>query len=165
MRLKSVRPRFVCLGLGLLSVAGCGEAPLGKELIPVASTEEVLSLIRDGKRVVFVDARESAEFAEEHIPGAINLTLREVENMDPATLADADLVIAYCLKDFRGFEVAKALDRAGVRNARTLKEQGINGWKAQGLPTYVAGKVSPVEAVGRLKQCALQPATCVKDPS
>lgn len=165
MRVKMRQPSFIFLGLGLLVASGCGEAPQDKELISVASTAEVLSLIRDGKRVVFVDAREPAEYAEEHIPGAINLTLREVEHVDPATLADADLVVAYCLKDFRGFEVAKALDRAGVHNARTLKEQGINGWKARGLPTYVAGKVSSVEAIGRLKLCALRPAACVKDPS
>jgi rhodanese-related sulfurtransferase len=148
-----------------LLALGCGEAPAQKPLLPVASTEEVLAYLREGKTVVFVDAREPAEFAEEHIPGAINVTLREIESMDPATLADPDLVVAYCLKDFRGFEVAKALNRAGVRNARTLKEQGINGWKAQGLPTFLAGEVSNDEAVSRLNRCARQPDSCVKGPS
>src|SRR5438445_9611509 len=83
-------------------------------LVPVASTTEVLNLIQQGKKVVFVDAREKQEWREEHIPGAINVSLREVRQLDQRTLGDPDLVVAYCLKDFRGFEVAKALRQSGV---------------------------------------------------
>ena len=104
-------------------------------LIAAASAEDVLRLVRDGKRVVFVDAREPAEFREERIPGAINLTLRQVQSMDTTELGSPDLVIAYCIKDFRGYEVAKALDRAGVANVHVLAEVGIQGWKKLGLPT------------------------------
>ena len=38
-------------------------------------TDEELQWIGQGKRVVFVDAREPVEFDEEHIPGAVNVSL------------------------------------------------------------------------------------------
>src|SRR3954447_6614171 len=91
-------------------------------LVPVASTAEVLEYIRSGKKVVFVDAREPQEWQEEHIPGAINVSLREVAQLDKRVLGDPDLVVAYCLKDFRGFEVAKALRNAGVGKSLILAE-------------------------------------------
>ncbi len=132
-------------------------------LVGIASTEEVLQLIRDGKRVVFVDAREKEEFEEEHIPGAINLTLREVNDLAPQLIGQADLVIGYCLKDFRGYEVAKALAEAGVTHLATLKHSGLNGWKADGLPLYKPGKNTEANALAHLKQCAKFPSMCRKD--
>jgi len=140
-------------------------SPSHDRLVPVASTAEVLNLIKQGKKVVFVDAREKQEWQEEHIPGAINVSLREVRQLDQRTLGDPDLVIAYCLKDFRGFEVAKALRQSGVNKALILAELGINGWKRQGLPTVVEGKRSEVEALAMLDECAHQKAKCqVKTP-
>lgn len=132
-------------------------------LVGITSTEEVLQLIRDGKRVVFVDAREKEEFEEERIPGAINLTLREIDDMASQLIGQADLVIGYCLKDFRGYEVAKALTEVGVTNLVTLKHPGLNGWKADGLPLYKPGKNTEDNALAHLKQCADSPAMCRKD--
>jgi rhodanese-related sulfurtransferase len=139
--------------------------PSPGRLVPVASTTEVLNLIKQGKKVVFVDAREKQEWREEHIPGAINVSLREVRQLDQRTLGDPDLVVAYCLKDFRGFEVAKALRQSGVNKALILAELGINGWKRQGLPTVVMGKRSETEARVMLDECAHDKSKCqVKTP-
>lgn len=125
-----------------------------KEWVPTITTDDVLSLIRQGKRVVFIDAREHQEWQEEHIPGAINIPLREIASLDRKILGDPDVVIAYCLKDFRGFEVAKALQNIGVHNASILVELGINGWKEKGLPTVVASVSSEQSAGVRLLACA-----------
>ena len=136
--------------------------PKGVPVVGIVSTDEVLQLIHEGKRVVFVDAREKQEFAEAHIPGAINLTLREINDMAPRLIGQADLVIAYCLKDFRGYEVAKALAEAGVPRLATLKISGLNGWRAEGLPLYTPGKNSEAEAIAHLRQCAALPVICRK---
>jgi rhodanese-related sulfurtransferase len=132
----------------------------GDGLVPVASTEEVLALIREGKKVVFVDAREEQEWQEEHIPGAIRISLRDIASLDASTLGNPDLVIAYCLKDFRGFEVARALQDAGVKNSSILAELGINGWKKKGLPTVVANHRSEQVAAESLQACAEDPSQC-----
>ena len=122
-------------------------------IVPVASTDQVLDLIRRGKKVLFVDAREPREWEDEHIPGAIDMTLRDVAHLDRKALGNPDLIVAYCLKDFRGFEVAKALQHAGVAQASNLMEMGINGWKQRGLPTVIAGKRSESEARLMLAAC------------
>jgi rhodanese-related sulfurtransferase len=138
------------------SQAAGGEA----RLVPVASTAEVLEFIRRGKKVVFVDARESQEWQEEHIPGAINISLREVAQLDKRMLGDPDLVVAYCLKDFRGFEVAKALRNGGVGKSLILAELGINGWKKQGLPTVIAGTRTERQGIDLLAECARDRSHC-----
>lgn len=95
---------------------------------------DVAQMILDGKRVVFVDVREPQEFAEAHIPGARSIPVRDTAAVDPADLADADLVLPYCLKDFRGFEGAKTLQGLGVPNVGLLKGHGIKSWEKAGLP-------------------------------
>jgi rhodanese-related sulfurtransferase len=137
-------------------------APDEGRLVPVASTDQVLDLIRQGKRVLFVDAREPREWQEEHIPGAINVSLREVAQLDKHVLGNPDLVVAYCLKDFRGFEVAKALHNAGVGNSLNLAEFGINGWKKQGLPTVALGMRTEQQAADLLAQCARDRSRCTQ---
>ena len=135
-------------------------APADPHFVPVSSTAQVLELIKQGKKVVFVDARERREWQEEHIPGAINVSLREVGTLDKRTLGDPDLVVAYCLKDFRGFEVAKALRKAGVGQSLILAELGINGWKKQGLPTVVEGKRTDSQGMDLLARCARDRSQC-----
>jgi rhodanese-related sulfurtransferase len=144
---------------------GKGNGPASSEdgrvaLIPVASSDEVLDMIASGKRVVFVDAREEAEFLEEHIPGAVNVTLRDAGKATADLIGDADLVVGYCVKDFRGFEVAKALKNAGLENVRTLERPGLNGWKERALPLYRQGRVSEEEALARLARCAKAGGQC-----
>ncbi len=98
-------------------------------------TAKVLETLARGRRVVFVDAREPAEYREGHIPGAINLPLRRAHAAPlPPPLRGADLVVPYCLKDFRGYEVAKALVRRGVANVRVMQPSGLKGWRSLGLP-------------------------------
>jgi rhodanese-related sulfurtransferase len=136
----------------------------GNALVPVATADEVLALIREGKKVVFIDTREEQEWQEERIPGAINVTLRDVSQLDPATLGNPDLVIAYCLRDFRGFEVARALREAGVQQSAILAELGLRGWKERGLPTVLAHQSVDRPAHNPLRACALDPAKCMEKP-
>jgi rhodanese-related sulfurtransferase len=142
-------------------------APPGAEsaqarVVQKVPTEQVLEWIGEGKRVIFVDARESQEFDEEHIPGAINLSLRELENADPQQFGQPDLIVAYCMKDFRGYEVAKALKRAGFPQSAILREYGIAGWKKQGLPTVVRDAQNEQEVQRKLESCARSPQGCIK---
>lgn len=121
------------------------------QLVP---TSAVLKDIGADKNVIFVDTRESAEYAEYHIPGAINLQLREVEPALISRFDDADLVIAYCIKDFRGFEMARSLAEIGVRNVGTMKPYGIAGWQHLGLPVTRGDDPGEDEAMEMLRKCA-----------
>ena len=94
----------------------------------------VARLLREGRRVVFVDAREAEEFAQAHLPTALSVPLRRVADMDLSACRDADLVIPYCLKDLRGFEAAKILRARGLANVGLFEGFGLYSWEAAGLP-------------------------------
>lgn len=131
-----------------------------KRLIPEVPIDTLLAEVRRGKRIVFVDAREPEEFAEARIPGARNILLRDIRPDVIAQLAGADYVVSYCVKDFRGFEMARALQDAGVRNSVILKPYGIRGWVAAGLPTTGTKAMLEAEATARLAQCIDGSADC-----
>ncbi len=114
----------------------------------------LLEMISNGKKVVFVDTREEPEYNEFHIPGAINIRLRDVDTETAALFTDADLVISYCIKDFRGYEVAQALHRVGVHPVGIMNPYGLKGWKDLGLPVAGHDAVSEEAALNTLQHCA-----------
>ena len=128
--------------------------------IPVLeySTEYVLKMIAANKNVLFVDTREDEEFDERHIPGAINLKLREIDASVKSRFAKADLVISYCIKDFRAYEVALALHSIGVHRTGIMNPYGLKGWLDSGLPVTTRG-VSESDSITKLKQVASYGAT------
>ncbi|MEX2962259.1 chromate resistance protein ChrB domain-containing protein [Microbulbifer sp. TYP-18] len=117
------------------------------------SIADLLVAMKQGKRVAFVDVREEEEFTEAHIPDALNLPLRHLNQEAISALKQADYVVSYCVKDFRGFEMAKALKLAGVEQSVILKPYGIKGWVTQGLPTVGSRALGREEAIERLNQC------------
>ncbi|MCW8194185.1 hypothetical protein F6455_05255 [Proteobacteria bacterium 005FR1] len=122
---------------------------------------EILRQIGLGKRVVFVDTREVEEYDEVHLPGARVLRLRDVTSETVASFAGADLVVPYCVKDFRGFEVAKAMKKKGLSQVATLSPSGLRGWIAAGLPVVRPQLTSEPEATEALLRCATEPDRCI----
>lgn len=124
--------------------------------------DDVLKAIGDNKKVVFIDAREMAEYQEGHIPGAMRMPLRDINNENVSRIPEGDIVIAYCLKDFRGFETAKALSRKGLKNVYVMKPHGLNAWKKHNLPLAKGGKNQEQVAVTKLKSCASDLKSCTE---
>jgi len=114
---------------------------------------QILESIGKGKKVIFVDTRESSEFEETHIPGAINMTLRSVTPEVKSQFDGADLVVPYCIKDFRGYEVAQALHKLGVANVATMKPYGLAGWRSYQLPTVGVDALTESTASQALIDC------------
>jgi rhodanese-related sulfurtransferase len=129
-------------------------------VIGTLTQAQILDAIRQGKKVWFIDAREPEEFAEEHLPHAILLPLRDVDGDTISLFAPDDIIISYCLKDFRGYEVARALLIAGKRRVYTMQAHGLNGWRARGLPRYIRGRVSDEQAMQQLLACTQKNAPC-----
>jgi rhodanese-related sulfurtransferase len=139
--------------------------PRPGELIAEVPVRHLLDEIKRGKTVVFVDVREPDEFAEAHIPGALNIPIRDIDDATAASLKDADYVVSYCIKDFRGFEMAKALKLRGVERSVILSPYGIRGWTEAGLPTEGRIALTADEAKARLAACAAEPEACLKSAS
>ncbi len=99
------------------------------------SREELLERSRAGL-VTVLDVRPADEFAQGHLPGAVNIPLSDLE----ARLADLDPgkeIVAYCRGAYCvfSFEAVAALS-ARAFTARRL-EDGYPEWKAAGFPVVI----------------------------
>lgn len=128
--------------------------------VPELPAANILERMAAGQKVVFVDTRETAEFDEFRIPGALNIKLREISKQTIAPLLNADLVVPYCVKDFRGYEVARAMQRSGIERVAIMNPYGIKGWRSLGLP--VAGKKAASDnvALRTLDNCLKEKTLC-----
>ncbi len=111
------------------------------------TTHEVLHIQRVGSPVV--DVREPEEFADGHIPGAVNIPLGRLEiavNSHPAVVEREGEtrslrerpVVLYCLSGGRSARAAAALRRLGFSNPVSLAG-GILAWTGDGHPVAVPG--------------------------
>lgn len=133
-----------------------------RKVVAEVSIDHLLAEMKAGKRVAFVDVREVDEFEEAHIPGALNIQIR---NKDDAIsrVAGADYVVSYCIKDFRGFEMAKALKEAGVESSVILNPYGIRGWTEEGLPVVGSKGLAEEDGRRRLVECMQASGACKAD--
>jgi rhodanese-related sulfurtransferase len=129
-------------------------------LVPEMSIATLLAEMKAGKTVRFVDVREPEEFVEAHVPGALNIQLRALDESALTRIRGADYVVSYCIKDFRGFEMARSLRDAGIANSVILNPYGIKGWIAEGLPTTGAKALSAQDAQVKLGECVMSPEAC-----
>lgn len=102
------------------------------DLEPVAAAE-LLTRVRDGLATV-VDVRPPEEFAQGHIPGAINIPLDQLERR-LGEIPDDREAVAYCRGPWcvLSFEAVARLRAAG-RSARRL-DDGWPEWRKAGWPT------------------------------
>lgn len=105
------------------------------ELEPVAA-KELLARVRGGD-VVILDVRPEDEYGLGHLPGALNIPLRQLEQR-LSELPRKREVIAYCRGPYcvLSFEAVAALRARGFKVRRF--EAGFPEWKAAGLPIEVA---------------------------
>ncbi|MDO3382370.1 chromate resistance protein ChrB domain-containing protein [Gilvimarinus algae] len=130
------------------------EKPRNKPFVREMELSEILTKIADGEKVVFIDSREPSEYEESHIPGAINLKIRDVATANLDELKKANLVVAYCVKDFRGFEMARQLHKHGVSQAVIAKPYGLRGWIDSGLPVTKPNETIALDAFNEIKRIA-----------
>jgi len=103
-----------------------------RDSLDPVSREQLLEMSRTGA-VTVLDVRPPDEFALGHLPGAVNIPLRELE----ARLAAFDPaleIVAYCRGPYcvLSYEAVAALRARGFK-ARRL-EDGLPQWRAAGLP-------------------------------
>jgi rhodanese-related sulfurtransferase/DNA-binding HxlR family transcriptional regulator len=104
------------------------------ELEPVAAAE-LTTRLREGS-VVLLDVRPSDEYSLGHLPGAVNIPLRELEHR-LAELPQGHDIVAYCRGPYcvLSFEAVAALRARGFQVRRF--EDGFPEWKAAGLPIEI----------------------------
>jgi rhodanese-related sulfurtransferase/DNA-binding transcriptional ArsR family regulator len=100
--------------------------------------KEMMRRLRGGG-VVVLDVRPEDEFSLGHLPGAVNIPLRELTTR-LSKLKRSQEIIAYCRGPYcvLSYEAVAALRRAGFKAHRL--EDGLPEWRAAGLPV-VTGSV------------------------
>lgn len=84
----------------------------------------------DWKRFHVIDARDKEQYANEHIPGAVNLEWRQVIAQRQSIPKDKPVLI-YCNTGSLSAQAGFALRIAGYDNVRIL-QGGFAEWKAKG---------------------------------
>ncbi len=95
-------------------------------IIDVEADELAMDFPHD-PRLVVLDVRKPAEFAEGHIAGALNLPLSDLN--DPASMASLEEnqnLYLHCAGGYRSVIAASLLKRQGIHNLRNIR----GGWKA-----------------------------------
>jgi rhodanese-related sulfurtransferase len=94
--------------------------------------KELMRRLRSGS-VLVLDVRPEDEFRLGHLPGAMNIPLRELKTRLPK-LKRSQEIVAYCRGPYcvLSYEAVAALRRLGFK-ARRL-EDGLPEWRAAGLP-------------------------------
>jgi rhodanese-related sulfurtransferase/DNA-binding transcriptional ArsR family regulator len=99
--------------------------------------KELMRRLRDGG-VMVLDVRPEDEFSLGHLPGAVNVPLRELKTR-LSQFKRSQEIIAYCRGPYcvLSYEAVAALRRLGFK-ARRL-EDGLPEWRAAGLPVVTGG--------------------------
>lgn len=99
-------------------------------------TREELKAAIDRKEVVVVDALGESYYAQQHLPGALNLVEEHVPDRAAILLPDKDAaIVTYCSNAScpNSQAVATLLTNLGYTNVRKYRE-GIQDWVEAGLP-------------------------------
>ena len=125
-KIKRLLP-FV-LSLMLLSSCGApGSSSLGYRQI---SMDEAVKMMRNEKDYIILDVRRPDEYAEGHIPGAINVPNEEIGTAEIAELPDkSQLILVYCRSGRRSKEASEKLVKLGYTNI--VEFGGIQDYKGE----------------------------------
>jgi len=103
-----------------------------RDSLEPVSRKELMRRIRDGT-VTVLDARPAEEFAAGHLPGALNVPLRELKRRIKEFPRGQEIV-AYCRGQYcvLSYEAVAELRKRGFKAFRL--EDGYPEWKSAGLP-------------------------------
>jgi phage shock protein E len=91
-------------------------------------------LLNEAGSVTLIDARTAEEFAEGHVPGAINVAIVDLAEFAESGGDDSEgLVVTMCGSAGRGQKAAEILLSHGLENILVL-QGGLKAWKDAGLP-------------------------------
>jgi rhodanese-related sulfurtransferase/DNA-binding transcriptional ArsR family regulator len=103
-----------------------------RDNLEAVSRKELLRCMREGL-VTVIDTRPSEEFAAGHLPGALNVPLRELKRQLRELPRD-QAIVAYCRGAYcvLSYEAVAELRKRGFKAFRL--EEGYPEWRAAGLP-------------------------------
>ena len=116
--------------LTLLLLAGCA-APVDSEAsYQQISMDEAIAIMESESDYIILDVRTTEEFADKHIPDAINIPNETIGTEDIPELPDKDqLILVYCRSGNRSKQASDKLANLGYTNI--VEFGGINDWPGE----------------------------------
>ena len=116
--------------LSLLLLSSCSAPGGSVNSYRQISMDEAVEMMRDEKNYIILDVRRPDEYAEGHIPGAINVPNEEIGTAEIAELPDkSQLILVYCRSGRRSKEASEKLVKLGYTNI--VEFGGILDWKGK----------------------------------
>ena len=122
--------KFITLLLSVLFVAGCA-LPAGQEVsYRQIDMDEAITMMEEESGYIILDVRTPEEFADKHIPGAINIPNETISTEEIPELPNKDqLILVYCRSGNRSKQASEKLVALGYTNI--VEFGGINDWPGE----------------------------------
>ena len=109
--------RLLPFMLSLMLLSACSAPSSSKDGYRQISMDEAVKMMRDEKDYIILDVRRPDEYAEGHIPGAINVPNEEIGTSEIAALPDkSQRILVYCRSGRRSKEASEKLVALGYTN-------------------------------------------------
>ena len=122
---------------------------MADKTVPIIKSPQVVKLQKKGKAVIFLDARELAEYKVSHIKDAIHIGYDNFKIKSVSKLDKNATIVVYCSVGYRSGKIGKKLREAGFTSVFNLYG-GLFDWANNGNPIYskkgVVKKVHPYNA-------------------
>ena len=123
--MKRILPIF----LAALLLAGCA-APAEEITYRQVNMDEAITMMEEESGYIILDVRTRSEFAEKHIPGAVNVANETIGTEDIPELPDKDqLILVYCRSGNRSKQASEKLVALGYTNI--VEFGGIIDWPGE----------------------------------
>lgn len=122
--------KLIPILLSALMLTGCAGAGNQTNSYRQISMDEAVAMMAEESGYIILDVRTPEEFAEKHIPNAINVPNETIGTDDISQLPDKDqLIMVYCRSGRRSKEAAEKLVKLGYTNI--VEFGGIIDWKGE----------------------------------
>jgi len=103
-----------------------------KESIREVSVADVRKMIDARENIIILDVRDRHEFAEGHMPGAVNISRGSLEFKVGVIIPDKNArIVVCCGLDLRSPAATRTLNDLGYRNAVNMTG-GLKAWREAG---------------------------------
>ena len=122
--------KLIPIVLSALMLTGCAGAGNQTNSYRQISMDEAVAMMEQESGYIILDVRTPEEFAEKHIPNAINVPNETIGTDEISELPDKDqLIMVYCRSGRRSKEAAEKLVKLGYTNI--VEFGGILDWKGE----------------------------------
>ncbi len=122
--------RLIPMILSSLLLTACASGGASVNSYRQISVDEAAEITKKESGYIILDVRRPDEFAEGHIPGAINIPNETIGTEELKKLPDkAQLILVYCRSGRRSKEASEKLVRLGYTNV--VEFGGILDWKGE----------------------------------